>query len=138
MNKRDTNRHANVSDIRFSPLSLICVGPLVRAGKHRGYNEALCAVNDSLLRLCVFQGDYQRHDHDSNDELFFVLEGCLVVDLGERSVVLNQWDGFVIPKGVEYQVRSPSRAVVLMVEKASGVPTGDLSWLPSPSDTLLR
>ena len=54
-----------------------------------------------------------------------MLEGKFIVDLRERSVELSRWQGFVVPKGVVHRTRAPERAVVLMVETAAIVPTGD-------------
>ena len=65
------------------------------------------------------------HVHRDADELFFVLEGRFFVDLEDRSVELKPWQGFTVPKGVVHRTRAPERAVILMMETASIVPTGD-------------
>ena len=59
------------------------------------------------------------------DELFFVLEGKLLLDLEDRTVELSPRQGMVVPRGVMHRTRAPSRTVVLMVEAATVVPTGD-------------
>jgi mannose-6-phosphate isomerase-like protein (cupin superfamily) len=38
---------------------------------------------------------------------------------------LQPQQGFVVPKGVRHRTRAPNRAVILMVESAAIVPTGD-------------
>lgn len=90
------------------------------------YNQTLCQVNDSVVRLGVLQGEYHWHKHD-NDEFFFVLEGHFIIDLEDRSINLQARQGYVVPHGVVHRTRAPERAVILMVETASIVPTGDVS-----------
>ena len=117
--------YATHLDIKFPALTTVDVPALVRACKDRWYNQTLCQVNDSVVRLGVMQGEYHWHKHEHDDEFFFVLEGHFVIDLEERSVVLQPQEGFVVPKGVMHRTRAPERAVILMVETAAIVPTGD-------------
>jgi mannose-6-phosphate isomerase-like protein (cupin superfamily) len=49
----------------------------------------------------------------------------LLVDLEGRMVELRPRQGFVVPKGVVHRTRAPERTVILMVEGAGIVPTGD-------------
>ncbi|MGH9443472.1 MAG: cupin domain-containing protein [Thermoanaerobaculia bacterium] len=85
----------------------------------------MCKVNDSVVRLGVLQGEYHWHKHDNDDEFFFVLEGHLLIDLEGRSIDLQRQEGFVVPRGIVHRTRAPERAVILMVETVSIVPTGD-------------
>ena len=112
-------------NILFGALQKIDVGQLVAATTHPWYNQTLCRVNDSVVRLGVVQGEYHWHKHDNDDEFFFVLEGRFIIDLEDRSVDLQSQQGFVVPKGVKHRTRAPDRAVILMVETAAIVPTGD-------------
>jgi len=112
--------------IRFAPLSVVDVPALVAGVQHPWYNQTLCKVNDSVIRLGVFQpGEYHWHKHDQDDEFFFVLEGRFIIDLEGRSIELKPQEGFVVPRGVVHRTRAPERTVILMAETASIVPTGD-------------
>jgi mannose-6-phosphate isomerase-like protein (cupin superfamily) len=111
-------------DVRFGPLELIDVHALAAASTHPWYNQTLCQVNDSVVRLGVLQGEYHWHHHDVEDELFFVLEGRFIVDLEHESIELVPGQGFVVPHGVRHRTRAPVRSLVLMVEPRSIVPTG--------------
>jgi mannose-6-phosphate isomerase-like protein (cupin superfamily) len=117
--------YATHLDIKFDPLSLVDVPALVAACKDRWYNQTLCKVNESVMRLGVMQGEYHWHKHDRDDEFFFVLDGTFFVDLEDREVRLERWQGFTVPKGVRHRTRAPERAVILMLENAGIVPTGD-------------
>ena len=110
---------------RFGPMELVDVPALVGAVTDQWYNQTLCRVNDSVVRLGVMQGEYHWHKHNDLDEFFFTLEGTFQIDLEDQTVELGPQQGFVVPKGVVHRTRAPERCVILMVEGAGIVPTGD-------------
>jgi mannose-6-phosphate isomerase-like protein (cupin superfamily) len=111
-------------DILHQPLEVIDTNALADACTFAWYNQTLCRVNDSVVRLGVVQGEYHWHKHDADDEFFFVVDGKLLIDLENEIVELSAGQGFVVPKGVTHRTRAPRRTVVLMVENAGIVPTG--------------
>lgn len=117
--------YATNLNVYYPHLQLIDVPALVAACKDRWYNQTLCQVNGSVIRLGVMQGEYHWHKHDGDDELFFVLEGTFYVDLEDRVVELKPWQGFTVPKGVLHRTRAPNKCVILMVENSGVIPTGD-------------
>jgi mannose-6-phosphate isomerase-like protein (cupin superfamily) len=117
--------YATFLNVLYPSLSLVDVSSLAASCTERWYNQTLCKVNDSVVRLGVLQGEYHWHKHDNDDEFFFVLDGRFIVDLQDRSVELRRQQGFVVPKGVVHRTRAPERAVILMVETATIIPTGD-------------
>ena len=117
--------YATHLNIYYGPLERIDVQKLVEECRDQWYNQTLCKVNDSVVRLGVLQGEYHWHKHDNEDEFFYVVEGKFLIDLSERTVELSERQGFVVPKGVVHRTRAPERAVILMVEGAGIVPTGD-------------
>ena len=117
--------YATFLDVKFPQLTVVDVPALVDAVTHPWYNQTLCKVNDSVVRLGVMQGEYHWHKHDNDDEFFFVLDGHFIIDLEERSIDLQKHQGFVVPKGVVHRTRAPERAIILMVENAGIIPTGD-------------
>jgi cupin domain len=112
-------------DIKFDALERLDVPALAAACTDRWYNQTLCRVNDAVVRLGVVQGEYHWHKHDADDEFFYVVEGRFWIDLEDRVVELGPGQGVVVPKGVPHRPRAPERTVVLMVETAGIVPTGD-------------
>ncbi len=117
--------YATHLDVLYPPLEVIDVPALVAACRDRWYNQTLTRVNDSVVRLGVLQGEYHWHKHDTDDEFFFVVSGRFLIDLEGRTVDLSAGQGFTVPRGVMHRPRAPERTVVLMVETASIVPTGD-------------
>jgi oxalate decarboxylase/phosphoglucose isomerase-like protein (cupin superfamily) len=120
-----TYPYATHLDVKFEPLKLIDISSLAKAVTDQWFNQTLCRVNDSVVRLGVMQGEYHWHKHDIDDEFFFVLSGRFIIDLKGRSVELLPNQGFVVPKGVMHCTRAPEKSVILMVETATVVPTGD-------------
>ncbi len=112
-------------NVQFQHLEVIDVPALAAACTHPWYNQTLCRVNDSVVRLGVVKGEYHWHKHDDEDEFFFVVSGRFLIDLEGRTVDLAPGQGFVVPKGVMHRPRAPERTVILMVEGAGIVPTGD-------------
>ena len=112
-------------NVQFPALELIDEKALADACPHQWYNQTLCNVNDSAIRLGVIQGEYHWHKHDNDDEFFYVVEGQLLIDLEDRTLELKPRQGIVIPKGVTHRTRAPERTVILMVETNTIVPTGD-------------
>jgi len=114
------------TDVKFDPLELVDVGQIADQCAERWWNQTLWRVNDSVVRLGVFEGQFHWHKHDQEDEIFYVLEGRLLVDLEqERTVELVPRQGMLVPRGVVHRTRAPGRTVVMMIEAATVVPTGD-------------
>jgi len=112
-------------NVLYKPLQTIDAKALADACEYKWYNQTLCQVNDSVVRLGVIGGEYHWHKHDNDDEFFFVLSGKFIIDLEGRSIELLPNQGFVVPKGVMHCTRAPEKSIILMVETAAIVPTGD-------------
>lgn len=65
--------YATHLNVQFDPLERIDVQALVEACIDQWYNQTLCRVNDSVVRLGVIQGEYHWHKHDREDEFFGVV-----------------------------------------------------------------
>jgi mannose-6-phosphate isomerase-like protein (cupin superfamily) len=125
MSAQQQHPYATYLDVKFPALTVVDLPALVEACTDQWYNQTLCKVNDSVVRLGVMQGEYHWHRHEHDDEFFFVLDGRFIIDLERESVDLQARQGYVVPKGVVHRTRAPERAVILMVETAAIVPTGD-------------
>jgi mannose-6-phosphate isomerase-like protein (cupin superfamily) len=115
-------------NILCQPLEVIDEKALADDCAYKWYNQTLCQVNGSVVRMGVVEGEYHWHKHDNDDEFFYVVEGELLIDLavdqGDRTVALQPRQGFVVPKGVMHRTRATERTVILMVENAGIIPTG--------------
>ena len=117
--------YATHLNVHYQPLEVVDVQSLADACTDQWYNQTLTRVNDSVVRLGVMQGEYHWHKHDDEDEFFYVVEGRFLIDLEDSTVELEPGRGFVVPKGVMHRPRAPVRTVILMVEGAGIMPTGD-------------
>ena len=115
------NTHLN---LLHKSLEVIDVAGLAAACQDQWYNQTLCRVDESVVRLGVVQGDYHWHHHENEDEFFYVVSGRFLIDLEDRTIDLTEGKAFVVPKGVKHRPRAPERTVILMVERAGIVPTG--------------
>jgi mannose-6-phosphate isomerase-like protein (cupin superfamily) len=112
-------------DVKFDQLERIDVGTEAAAAEP-WFNQTLTKVNDSVVRLGVVEGEFHWHKHDDEDEFFLVLEGELHIDVEEAdTIVLGVNQGVTIPRGVAHRPRAPERTVMVLVEPATVVPTGD-------------
>jgi mannose-6-phosphate isomerase-like protein (cupin superfamily) len=116
--------YVTVMDVRYKPLEVIEEKAVSDANRHTWFNQTLCEVNESVVRLGVVEGEYHWHKHDNDDEFFYVVEGKLFIDIEGRTIELAPRQGVVIPKGVMHRPRAPQRTVMLMVETGAIVPTG--------------
>jgi len=112
-------------NVLFSPLEQIDVRALADASADPWYNQTLCRVNDCVVRLGVVQGEFHWHKHDEEDEFFYVVEGTFIIELEDQVIELNPRQGVTVPRGVLHKPRAPERTIILMMEGARVIPTGD-------------
>lgn len=110
---------------RFGQSALIDVNKLVDDNSEKWVNLNLTEVNDCIVRLGIFEGEFHWHKHDIEDELFYVLSGKLLLDLQDRTVELLPNQGYTVPCTVVHRTRAQEKTVVLMVEKSTVRPEGD-------------
>ncbi|MBK5112415.1 MAG: cupin domain-containing protein [Candidatus Heimdallarchaeota archaeon] len=83
-------------------------------------------LNNQVVRLALFEGEYPFHKHEIEDELFFVVKGSFVLQRkGFPDLLLNEGDMFVVEKGIEHRAVSPMKSYVLMFEPQSLKSKGD-------------
>ena len=112
-------------DILHQPLEVIDLQALADACEFQWFNQTLCQVNGSVVRVGIIEGEYHWHKHDHDDEFFYVVDGRLLIDLEDRIVTLQPRQGFVVPRGILHRTRAPQRTIILMVENAGIIPTGN-------------
>jgi len=110
---------------KFGQAEIIDVSRLVRENKKKWVNINLAEVNDSIVRLGVFEGEFHWHKHNLEDELFFVLEGRLLLDQEGQTLELTPLQGYTVPRMTLHRTRAREKTVVLMVEGKTVNPKGD-------------
>src|SRR6202011_3023590 len=112
-------------DVKYGMLRVVDI-PAEVSSNEPWFNQTLTTVNDAVVRLGIFEGEFPWHKHTEQDEFFLVLDGEIFLDVeGSEPVHLRARQGFTVPKGGVHRPRSPQRSTVLMVESLGIVPTGD-------------
>jgi mannose-6-phosphate isomerase-like protein (cupin superfamily) len=111
---------------KFADLELMDVPSLIEDCTEKWFNQTLCKVNDSVIRLGVFnEGEFHWHKHDHEDEYFFVLSGKLYIELEGHTFEILPHQGITITKGVMHRPYVVEPTAVLMVESDGVTPVGD-------------
>ena len=112
-------------DVKYDYLEKINVPEIVKNCKDKWFKQSLCNVNSSVFRLGIFEGEYHLHKHDHDDEVFFVIEGSIILETEKGNFELGQYEGVCVPKGVMHRPIAKNKAVVLMIENIGIDPIGN-------------
>ena len=112
-------------DVKYDYLEKIIVPEIVKNCTDKWFNQSLCNVNSSVFRLGIFEGEYHLHKHDHDDEVFFVIEGSIILETEKGNFELGQYEGVCVPKGVMHRPIAKNKAVVLMIENIGIDPIGN-------------
>ena len=82
-------------------------------------------MNNYHIKLAKIQGDFVWHSHPETDELFFVVEGSMVIHFRDENIHLSSGEMCVVPRGVEHKPSAADECSILLVELAGTVNTGD-------------
>ena len=82
-------------------------------------------VNDQVIRVALFLGEYHWHKHEEEDELFFVYRGGIKIDLEDEVIELNEGQLCVIPKGVMHKPKASEPSIVFLFEPVKLKSKGD-------------
>jgi mannose-6-phosphate isomerase-like protein (cupin superfamily) len=104
--------------VRYPPLEVLDVRAIAAAVDEPYRNMVLSSVNESCVRLAVFDEAYRWHMHPRSDELFLVVDGCLAIDLADgREFRLTPWQAVTVPAGMVHRTRAIGRTVNLCFEQ---------------------
>lgn len=83
-------------------------------------------LNDSYVKLARLKGEFVWHHHETEDELFLVTKGNLIIRLQDGEIHLSEGEFVVIPKGMEHQPFAEEEVQVLLLEPKTTRNTGNL------------
>jgi len=83
-------------------------------------------LNDSYIKLVKLKGEFVWHHHDTEDELFLVIKGRLLIKLRDRDIFLEEGEFVIIPRGVEHLPIAEEEAHVLLLEPKTTLNTGNV------------
>jgi len=86
--------------------------------------RVVAELDDSFVKVAKVLGSLAWHSHDNEDELFYILKGSLTIEMEDRTVVLNEGDTFVVPKGVRHNPNAEHECHIMLIERKSTLHTG--------------
>ncbi|TMD71499.1 MAG: cupin domain-containing protein [Chloroflexi bacterium] len=82
-------------------------------------------INDSYVKLVKFKGEFVWHHHETEDELFLVVKGKLLIKLRDRDIWLQEGEFVIIPKGIDHLPIADEEAHVILLEPKTTLNTGN-------------
>jgi mannose-6-phosphate isomerase-like protein (cupin superfamily) len=83
-------------------------------------------INDSFVKLVKLKGEFVWHQHETEDELFLVVKGRLLIKLRDQDIFLEEGEFVIIPRGVEHLPIAEEEAHVLLLEPKTTLNTGNV------------
>lgn len=88
--------------------------------------KILGEVNDSYVKIAKFKGEFTWHNHENEDEMFYIIKGILTVKLRDKDIRLQEGESIIIPKGTEHMPVADEEVHVLLIEPKSTLNTGNV------------
>ena len=82
-------------------------------------------LNGQHVKLAKLKGEFVWHKHISEDELFFVIKGSLTMEYRDKTVIINENEFLIVPKGVEHRPVAAEEVSIMLFEPATTLNTGD-------------
>ena len=86
--------------------------------------RVVAEVDDAYVKVAKVQGTLAWHSHETEDELFFILKGSLKIEMEDKTVILNEGDLFVVPKGVRHNPIAEHECHLMLIERKTTLHTG--------------
>lgn len=107
------------------------IKPINLKEKFNSFSEYWCPkilgdLNGQQVKIAKFKGEFVRHQHDDEDELFLVIEGKIKIELEHTTLILNAGEMVIIPKGIQHKPIGIGEAKVLMFEPKTTLNTGNI------------
>lgn len=87
--------------------------------------KVVARLNDYEIKVVKLDGEFVWHAHEDTDELFFVVEGELTIQMRDGDVRVRPGQLFVVPRGVEHCPVADGTVHAMLIEPAGVVNTGD-------------
>jgi quercetin dioxygenase-like cupin family protein len=82
-------------------------------------------LNEQHVKLAKLKGEFIWHKHDLEDEMFLVIKGTLKIDLRDKTIILNEGDFLIIPRGIEHKPHADEEVAIMLFEPVGTLNTGD-------------
>ena len=109
-----------------SPIAKISLSEKLAMFSEHWSPRIVAQVNDTHVKVVKLQGEFHWHHHETEDELFLVLKGRLLMQLRDQDVWLEPGEFLVVPHGVEHRPVAPEEVHLVLIEPAGTLNTGNV------------
>ena len=89
--------------------------------------KVVAEMNDYQFKLAKISGEFIWHHHESTDEVFFVINGNMIIEFRDGIVELSKGEMYVVPKGVEHKPYAEKECHIMLIEPRSVINTGNIN-----------
>ncbi len=82
-------------------------------------------LNGQHVKLAKLKGEFIWHKHDNEDEMFYVLKGCLKIEFEDYTKEINENEIIIIPRGINHKPVAEKEVIIMLFEPASTINTGE-------------
>ncbi len=83
-------------------------------------------LNGQQVKLAKVKGEFIWHNHEGEDELFYIMKGTLKMEFRDKTVVLNEGEMIIVPKGVDHRPIAKEEVWILLFEPKNTKHTGEV------------
>ena len=83
-------------------------------------------LNGQYVKAVKVNGEFVWHHHDSEDEMFLVIKGTLIMEFRNKTVSVNEGEFIIVPRGVEHRPVAKEEVHILLIEPATTLNTGNI------------
>jgi mannose-6-phosphate isomerase-like protein (cupin superfamily) len=83
-------------------------------------------LNGQQVKLVKFKGSFVWHQHEHEDELFYVVKGSFDMEFRDKTVTINEGEFIIVPKKVEHRPNAKEEVQVMLFELATTLNTGNV------------
>ena len=82
-------------------------------------------LNGQHVKLVKFKGEFVWHQHDAEDEMFYVLSGKFNMEFRDKTIEIREGEFIIVPKGVEHRPVAVDEVSVMLFEPDTTLNTGN-------------
>lgn len=90
--------------------------------------KIIAETNGQLVKLAKLQGEFVWHNHEHEDELFYIVKGSLLLKFKDREVRLNEGELYIVPKGENHLPVAEEECWVMLIEPKGTKHTGEIKF----------
>jgi len=83
-------------------------------------------LNGQCVKVAKIEGEFVWHTHEAEDEMFWVVQGRLEIQLRNRTIELGKGEFFIVPRGVEHRPVAKREVHIVLFEPIGTRNTGEV------------